>query len=112
MAGRRLLCDGRDVGPVEVADTWRARMRGLLGRDGLDGALLLRPASSVHTLFMRFAIDVAHLDAELTVLRTATMRPNRLGRPVWGARAVLEAEAGTFGRWDLGDDSRLAIVTP
>lgn len=92
-----------------VTGLWE-RLRGLLGRDGIDGALLLRPADSVHTVMMRFAIDVAYLDADLVVLRTATMRPNRLGPVVWGCRAVLEAEAGAFDRWGLGPGSRLDVA--
>ena len=41
-------------------------MRGLLGRDGLEQGegLLLRPASSIHTFFMRFPIDAVFLDRE------------------------------------------------
>lgn len=96
-----LLRDGVVLASLEVADDRAARRTGLLGRDGIDGALLLTPARSVHTLGMRFAIDVAWLDADLTVLRTATMARHRLGRPVLTARAVLEAEAGTFAHWDL-----------
>lgn len=103
----RLLVDGRDVAAVEVADTPRARTRGLLGRDGIDGALLLRPASSVHTLRMRFAIDVAFLSRDGRVRRVVTMAPGRLGRPTWGARAVLEAEAGQFARWGLAVGSQV-----
>ena len=97
----RLRCGDDDLGPVERAVTIAARTRGLLGRTGVDGALLLSPASSVHTIGMRFAIDVAHLDADLRVLRITTMAPNRLGRPVRHSRHVLEAEAGTFARWGL-----------
>ena len=61
----------------------------------------MRPARSVHTLGMRFPIDVAHLDDDLTVLRTTRMAGLRVGRPVCRARAVLEAEAGSFERWGL-----------
>ena len=86
---------------LEVADTRSARRTGLLGRDSLDGALLLVPARSVHSLRMRFPIDVAWLDGDLTVLRTATLRPWRVTRPVVRARSVVEAEAGSFARWGL-----------
>lgn len=107
---RRLLVDGRDVAAVEVADTARARTRGLLGRDGIDGALLLTPASSVHTMRMRFPIDVAFLDRDGNVRRRVTMATNRLGRPTLGARAVLEAEAGRFSDWDLDVGSVVEVV--
>ncbi|MFC6341747.1 hypothetical protein ACFP8W_07160, partial [Nocardioides hankookensis] len=62
----RLLVDGRDVAPLEVAATHRARSRGLLGRDGIDGALLLPKARQVHTFRMRFPIDVAHVAGDGT----------------------------------------------
>ena len=86
---------------LRVVDSLGVRTRGLVGRDGLEGAILLRPARSVHTLGMRFPIDVAHLDDDLTVLRTTRMDGLRVGRPVRRARAVLEAEAGSFERWGL-----------
>jgi uncharacterized membrane protein (UPF0127 family) len=102
-----LLRDGEVLASLEVADTRPARRRGLLGRDQLGGAMLLVPARSVHTFGMRFPIDVAWLDADLTVLRTRTMARHRLGLPVLRARAVLEAEAGTFARWRLAVGDRL-----
>lgn len=102
------MCDGVPVA-LEIADTARARFRGLLGREGFHGALLLTPARSVHTFRMRFAIDVAYLDADLNVLATETLRPHRLGRRARGTRQVLEAEAGSFERWGLRPGSELSI---
>nr|WP_086013655.1 MULTISPECIES: DUF192 domain-containing protein [Streptomyces] len=98
--------------PLEVAASYRARTRGLLGRDGVTGALLLTPASSVHTFGMRFAIDVAYLDRRLTVLAVRTMRPGRLGLPRPRARHVLEAEAGAMERWGLRAGARVTIRCP
>src|SRR5712692_10226671 len=63
-----------------VAETPLQRMKGLLGRSGLaeDEGLLLRPASSIHTWFMRFPIDAVFLDRELTVVGIAeALRPWR-----------------------------------
>jgi uncharacterized protein len=96
-----LLRDGAVLASLEVADSRAARRRGLLGRDGVDGGLLLVPARSIHTMGMRFPLDVAWLDADHRVLRTARVRPHRLTRPVPRSRAVLEAEAGAFARWGL-----------
>jgi len=108
----RLIREGEDVCELELAGTARARMRGLLGRDGIDGALLIRPASSIHTFGMRFAIDVAYLNGDLMVLRVDTVRPGKLGPWVLRSRAVLEAEAGAFARWGLrpGDRLRCEVV--
>jgi uncharacterized membrane protein (UPF0127 family) len=86
---------------LEVASTRRARRRGLLGRDGIEGGLVLRPARAVHSFGMRFDLDVAYLDGDDVVIEVGRLRRNRLGRPRWRARAVLEAEAGAFERWGL-----------
>ncbi|MFD5392964.1 DUF192 domain-containing protein [Streptomyces sp. NPDC127097] len=96
--------------PVEIAASYRARARGLLGRDGIEGALLLTPASGVHTFRMRFAIDVAYLSRDFTVLAVRTMRPGRLGLPRLRARHVLEAEAGAMARWGLRAGLRLDVA--
>ncbi len=96
-----LVCDSRVLASVEVADGRQARRRGLLGRDHLEGALVLQPCAWVHTIGMKFAIDVAFLNSEGVVLRVTQMPPYRIGLPTRGAHTVIEAEAGAFERWDL-----------
>ncbi|MFE1554691.1 DUF192 domain-containing protein [Streptomyces sp. NPDC058734] len=103
-----LLIGGTTV-PLEVAASYRARTRGLLGRDGVEGALLLTPAASVHTFRMRFPIDVAHLDRRMRVIALTTMPPGRLGLPRLRSRHVLEAEAGAMARWGLTVGSTVAV---
>jgi uncharacterized membrane protein (UPF0127 family) len=95
--------------PLEVAASYRARTRGLLGRDSLDGALLLSPANSVHTFRMRMPIDVAYLDRRLRVIAVRTMPPGRLGLPRLRARHVLEAEAGAMEGWGLRVGARVEV---
>ncbi len=88
------------------------RRKGLLGRDALDGALLIDRCRSVHTLGMRFAIDVAFVslnERSLTVNSTITMSPGRFGWPRFGSNAVLEAQAGAFERWNLAVGQRWSI---
>jgi hypothetical protein len=106
-----LLCGDRVVASLEVADTARARARGLLGRNGIDGALLLQPAKAVHTLGMRFPIDVGYLDRDLTMLTVVTMARYRIGRPRLRAHAVLEAQAGAFRHWGIGPGDHLNVRT-
>ena len=96
-----LVRDGQVLATVEVADSLAGRARGLLGRDGIEGALLLPGVRSVHTLGMRFPIDVAFVDRDWQVVDTTTMARYRLGRPRFAARRVVEAEAGAFERWSL-----------
>ncbi|KMS77822.1 hypothetical protein ACH49_19045 [Streptomyces leeuwenhoekii] len=95
---------------LEIAASYRARTRGLLGRDAVDGAMLLTPAAGVHTFRMRFPIDVAYLDRHLTVLAVRTMRPGRMGLPRMGARHVLEAAAGAMRGWGLRAGGRVTVV--
>ena len=85
---------------AEVAEGRAARRRGLLGRDGLDGVLVL-PVRSVHTFGMRFAIEVAFCDAEGQVLRIVELPPNRVTLPVRHARSAVEAPEGAFRSWGV-----------
>lgn len=94
-----------------VAATAPARMRGLLGRDGLEDGegLLIRPTNSVHMFFMRFAIDVVFLDRELVVRKVIeVLRPWRMAG-CRGARAALELPAGTASRRGITVGERLTL---
>jgi uncharacterized membrane protein (UPF0127 family) len=97
-----------------VADAPFARMRGLLGRSDLprDEGVLLRPAGSIHTYFMRFAIDVVFLDRELRVLKVAEhVHPWKAIRSK-GAKAVLELRAGEVVRRRIKVGDVLEVATP
>ena len=79
---------------AEVARSFGARVRGLIGRRGLapgEGLLILK-CNAIHTLFMRFSIDATFLYAQNRVVRVVRdIRPWRLF--VWGgwrSRKVLE----------------------
>jgi len=92
-----------------VADTFWTRLRGLLGRSGLgpgEGLVLTR-TNSVHSLGMRFAIDVIHVDHAGRVCRLLTpLPPWRLGPIVRGGEYVIEVPAGVVAETGtgLGDD--------
>jgi uncharacterized membrane protein (UPF0127 family) len=97
-----LLREGEVLAALETADSRRARRKGLLGRDGIEGALLLPSARmGVHSFGMRFPLDVAFCDRDMVVRRTLSLRPGRMTRPSFTAPCVLEAEAGAFDRWQL-----------
>jgi len=104
-----LVADGRVLASLEIADGVRSRAKGLVGRDGIDGALLLRPARSVHSFGMRFPIDVAFCTAELFVLDIVALSPRRMTMPRWRARAVIEAESGAFDRWHVHIGDQLEV---
>jgi uncharacterized membrane protein (UPF0127 family) len=104
-----LLRDGEVLAAVDVVTSFGDRLRGALGRDHLDGALLLRPARSVHTVGMRFPLDVAFCDRDLVVVATRCVPPYRVGLPNFRARTVIEAEAGAFERWRLRPGDQLEL---
>lgn len=104
-----LVVEDRKVASVEVAGTRRARRRGLLGRKGIEGAMLFPGSRSVHTVGMQFAIDVAHLDSEMRVLKVVTMKPGRIGRFSRRARHVLEAEAGSLQQFGINPGVRIEV---
>jgi uncharacterized membrane protein (UPF0127 family) len=96
------LVRGDDVlAAAEVAVTRRQRARGLLGRDGFEGVLVLRPCRNVHTFGLKFPIDVAFCDRYGFVLHVSHLRPKRVSRPVWRSYFAVEAPAGSFDRWKL-----------
>ena len=100
----RILCEC-----CLLADSMWRRMRGLLGRSELPQGegLVLRPAWSVHTFFMRFPIDVVFVDGDQVVVKIAP----ELGR--WrtatcrGARDVVELAAGECARRGLAVGDRI-----
>jgi uncharacterized membrane protein (UPF0127 family) len=104
-----LLRDGEVLAALEVAESRQERMQGLLDREGIDGAILIRPARSVHSVGMQFPLDVAVCDRDLVVLRTVCLRPGRITRPSLKGTCVIEAEHGAFDRWNLRPGDRLEI---
>jgi uncharacterized protein len=104
----RLVCER-----CTIARDPLGRMMGLLGRRGLhDGeGLLMQPAASIHTFFMRFPIDAVFLDRELRVIKVVhDLRPWRAAA-ARRARAVLELGAGEAARLGLTPGALLSVVT-
>jgi uncharacterized membrane protein (UPF0127 family) len=95
-----------------LAEAPLARMRGLLGRSSLPvgEGLLLRPAASIHTAFMRFPIDAVFLDSADRVLKVVVAMPPWRTAACRGARAVLELPAGEASRRGLVAGTSLTQV--
>ena len=104
-----LLREGEVLAALEITESRQERMQGLLDREGIAGAILIRPARSVHSVGMQFPLDVAVCDKDLVVLRTISLRPGRITRPSLKGACVIEAEKGAFDRWKLRPGDRLEI---
>lgn len=104
-----LVREGDVLAAAEVAATRRARRRGLRGRDDVEGALVLRPCRSVHTVGMRFPLDVAFCDRDGVVIRTYSLRSFRLSPYVRQAALAIEAREGAFERWGLRVGDKIEV---
>ena len=96
---------------AEVAANPFTRFRGLMGRRSLGEAegLLLDPASSIHTHFMRFAIDAVFLDRDARVTHIAVaLRPWRIASRR-GSKQVLELPAGASRAAGIEPGDRLVV---
>lgn len=108
-----LLLNGRPVGlRVLVCEQEAEAARGLRGRRhlGHDGLLLIRPCAAVHTLGMRYELDVVFSRADGRVLRCVrALRPARIA---WcaGADAVWEMAAGQALRLGIRPGDRLEVA--
>jgi uncharacterized membrane protein (UPF0127 family) len=94
-----------------LANTSWTRLKGLLGRRGLDDGegLLIRPTGSIHMFFMRFAIDAVFLDRELRILKVAPdLQPWRMAAKR-GAKQVLEIASGEAERRGLEPGQQLVL---
>lgn len=108
-----LWVDGADTQvPVWLTSNRRERNKGLLGTDGLDGALWIRGCNSVHCVGMRYPIDVVHLSRRGQVLAVVRMRPGSIGLPRLRGRAVLELPAGQADRLGIRPGATLEARKP
>lgn len=97
---------------VQVARTWRSRLKGLLFKSCLpeNHCLVLQPCNSIHTCFMRFNIDVLFVNGAGTVVYLwENMPPFRFSPVVREARFVIELPAHTISSTGTCLNDRLRI---
>lgn len=107
------------IARVGLADSAWSRMRGLLGRPRLAvnalQALWLVPCNNVHTIGMRYPLDIVFLDHACRVLECCeNVRPLRMRMCLAarhtvefasGAVAALAVEPGEHWQWHAGGGS-------
>ncbi len=97
---------------LEPAFDSKTRRRGLLGRQELDAgtALIIAPCNSIHTFFMKFAIDAIFVGREGKVAKIYAALPAwRIGLSL-KSFAVIELAAGTAARADTRVGDELNVV--
>lgn len=96
---------------TEVAGTFLRRVVGLIGRSGIreGDALLIVPCQAIHTLFMRFPVDILFLDRSMRVVRVLeNLPPFTVGRVCARASCALELRAGSVRRGSVRVGDQLA----
>ena len=93
---------------VRVAETFTARLVGLLNRDSFDGkqALVIPSCRGIHMFFMRFPIDVIFIGEDKKVAGLVkNIKPFQVSPVFWKAASAIELPAGTIAatRTDIGD---------
>ena len=101
---------------LELTADGASRRKGLLGRESLlpGEGLWIRPCESVHTFFMRFAIDLVYLDRKHKVRKVrSAVAPWRVSA-CFLAHSVLELPAGTIERsqTESGDVIEIGAAGP
>ena len=79
---------------IIYADTFFKRFKGLMGKKNFNNVLVFTNLadSGIHTMFMRFEIDVYFADENKVVFDKATLRPWKFYRPKKQAKYIIETE--------------------
>lgn len=91
---------------TRLADNAWTSFKGLMGAQPLPPgeALLITPSSSIHTHFMRFAIDVLYVNKDDVIVGIDhDLKPWRFGHFYTGVKYVVEMTAGGASGCEVGD---------
>jgi len=99
---------------VDVADRGEKRRKGLLGREqlALGEGLWILPCEAVHTVGMRFPIDLVYLDRQHRVKKIKSAVPPWRLSACLSAHSILELAAGAIrnSQTKPGDQLELSPV--
>ncbi|QUH22114.1 DUF192 domain-containing protein [Alkaliphilus sp. B6464] len=98
----KLYINRNPVMEIDLANDSLTRMKGLMFVKNIQKGLLIKPTNSIHTFFMKEAIDVIYIDKYSKIIKiTPNMKPWKIGPIVWSARAVLELPIGTINKYRI-----------
>lgn len=98
---------------ISIADTFLKRLKGLMFTKKLpsDCALYLKPCNGIHTFFMRYSIDVLHLDSECRIVAIEeNLKPWKLGKIHSFTTQIIELSSGVICKTNLKIGNRLEII--
>lgn len=108
---RNLSRDAVLGGAIDIADTSEKRRVGLLRHERLEEGegLWIVPCESVHTFFMKFAIDLVYVDKKKRVRKVRRAVPPWRLSACLSAHSILELPAGTIERTGTRPGDQLSI---
>ena len=79
---------------IIYADTFFKRFKGLMGKKDFDHIMVFTNLtdSSIHTMFMRFEIDIYFVDKNGVIFDKVTLRPWKFYKPKKHAKYIIETE--------------------
>ena len=100
---------------VEIADSFFARAMGLMWRNSMEekSALWIKSGTHIHTMFMRFSIDLIFVDKNLKVKKVYTRaKPWRhFFTGTWSANSVFELPEGSLSQLNVNEGDQLYVGT-
>jgi len=109
----KVLRNGQKIaGDVYVADTFLTRLKGLLFKKEMneDKGLLIRPCSQVHTIGMKFNIDVVFLSNSGEVVHTEIdMEPGSVSPHIKFSNQILELKGGTIRKLSITRGQQMTL---
>ncbi len=79
---------------IIYANTFFKRFKGLMGKKDFNHVLVFANLtdSGIHTMFMRFEIDVYFIDENKVIFDKVTLKPWRFYKPKKQARYIIETK--------------------
>ncbi|MBE6495816.1 MAG: hypothetical protein E7Z78_05160 [Methanobrevibacter thaueri] len=89
---------------IILADTFFKRFKGLMGKKDFEDTLLFTNLtdSSIHTMFMRFEIDIYFLDKNKIIYDKVSLKPWKFYKPKKRAAYILETKKNKL-KLEIGD---------
>lgn len=90
---------------ITCAESFYKRFKGLMLKKDFDGGMLFANLkdSSIHTLFMRFEIDIYFLDENSIIYEKTSLKPWKFYKPKKQAKFILETRKNLI-KLKIGDE--------
>ena len=97
----------RVIASVNIASARVDKRRGLKAFEDASIPLVIQSCNWVHSIGMKFPIDVVYLDENDVIIDIAPLKQNRIALPRRRAVRVVETAPGAFRHWGLTMGDRI-----